>query len=1191
MSVNIGSPVKSSPAIAELSRQNQYMEVIVGADDGNIYGLNFGAFGGPLWSVPAPGMGVPGMKEVQSSPAIAEIDHDGILEIAVGSFDSNLYVLDTGAPVQDSDNDTIADINDNCPYIKNTEQDNNDTDNLGDACDNCPLFPNEGQEDRDSDSAGDVCDSCPDDSLKITPGVCGCNISDSDADNDTVLDCNDACPADPNKWLDRGTCGCGIPDFDSDFDGTMDCNDDCPYDINKTEPGECGCAVADTSTDGDSIVDCIDNCPYDDNEDQTDSDDDGKGDDCDNCVDVSNSNQQNSDSDSYGDACDNCPSISNECQEDDDSDGIGDDCDNCVFCSNENQANFDSDSLGDACDNCPDDTNEAQTDSDSDNVGNVCDNCVNDANSDQADSDSDGLGDVCDNCWDYSNSDQADSDSDDVGDVCDNCIDDSNTNQSDLDSDGLGDVCDNCPSAYNPDQNNSDSGEGTIFYEPFPGTIIEDDTWLYNYETVWSQDDYLEFSADSGIRPYFCTHDQNISVGETARMKINLVSVYQHGGGTSFSSHLYLKSGLGWPRGGDSYVLSFNGPWQGGGIRAYTFSGSGTPTQDKQVLSSFSYDTWYIFEIERVVGGVNVRVYDNTETLLGEDTLSGHPDDMGLRLCLGAADDARIAYFDDVEIIGQGAGSDSYGDACDNCPSISNQDQQDTDNDNIGDVCDTYPYDYDNDAISDNIDNCIETANFNQTNSDSDTLGNVCDNCPVDDNENQADSDGDGIGDVCDNCPVNVNPDQTDADGDEEGDVCDAYPDDYDNDGILYDDDNCPEDKNSGQEDADGDGIGDVCDTYPNDYDNDAIDDNIDNCNETPNFNQTNSDGDALGDACDNCPLIDNEDQLDLDYDEIGDACDNCPTTHNPDQSDSDSNGLGDECDFEMPIILTQGWNLFSASIEPKNRGTDRSILLKKGWNLFGYTGNEPFNWSLAIIDNGIDPIKSVKDAATAGWLQSTIYYYDGAQYRFVPGDEDYLRHNTGYWLYAFQDDLTLILPGAGGALDNNSFDWQESKITSWAETKPVSEAQSAGWLQGTIYYFDENTQYYKLVPGDDEFIYPWRGYWLYSNNDYLTLTIHNHPPRPTIIYPLNASSVSNLVEIVTYDESLENDIGEANVEYSEDEEDWYPIEKNEYNSTDNRWHVLWNTSGLDTGDYYLKTLMVDKAGNQGSAKIQVTVV
>ena len=58
-------------------------------------------------------------------------------------------------------------------------------------------------------------------------------------------------------------------------------------------------------------------------------------------------------------------------------------------------------------------------------------------------------------------------------------------------------------------------------------------------------------------------------------------------------------------------------------------------------------------------------------------------------------------------------------------------------------------------------------------NLDADTLLDVCDNCPSITNQNQIDGDTDGAGDVCDNCPTATNPLQEDFDGDALGDACD----------------------------------------------------------------------------------------------------------------------------------------------------------------------------------------------------------------------------------------------------------------------------------------------------------------------------------------------------------------------------------------------------------------------------------
>ncbi|MBL4939942.1 MAG: thrombospondin type 3 repeat-containing protein, partial [Lutibacter sp.] len=177
--------------------------------------------------------------------------------------------------------------------------------------------------------------------------------------------------------------------------------------------------------------------------------------------------------------------------------------------------------------------------------------------------------------------------------------------------------------------------------------------------------------------------------------------------------------------------------------------------------------------------------------------------------------------------------------------------------------------DDDNDGVLDVIDNCPTIPNADQADTDGDGIGDVCDD----------DDDNDGILNEVDNCPTIANEDQLDTDGDGEGDACD---DDDDGDGILDVDDNCPLISNSDQLDVNNNGIGDVCE----DTDGDGVFDNIDNCLQISNPDQLDTDGDGIGDVCDddddndgildvddNCPLISNSDQLDVNNNGIGDVC------------------------------------------------------------------------------------------------------------------------------------------------------------------------------------------------------------------------------------------------------------------------------------------------------------------------------
>jgi hypothetical protein len=84
-------------------------------------------------------------------------------------------------------------------------------------------------------------------------------------------------------------------------------------------------------------------------------------------------------------------------------------------------------------------------------------------------------------------------------------------------------------------------------------------------------------------------------------------------------------------------------------------------------------------------------------------------------------------------------------------------------------------HDGDYDGVPEPYDNCPTVPNHDQLNSDSDSFGDACDNCPDVANPGQEDLDGDGVGDLCDNCPEVENPNQNDMDGDGLGDVCDTY--------------------------------------------------------------------------------------------------------------------------------------------------------------------------------------------------------------------------------------------------------------------------------------------------------------------------------------------------------------------------------------------------------------------------------
>ncbi len=174
----------------------------------------------------------------------------------------------------DTDQDTVADGGDNCPFIANTDQADFNANSIGDVCedsdndtvndnlDNCPSIANTDQADFNTNNSGDVCE---------------------DSDNDTVNDNLDNCPSIANTdQADFNTNNSGDVCEDSDNDTINDNLDNCPSiantdqaDFNTNNSGD----VCE-DTDNDTVNDNLDNCPLISNVQQTDTDNDNKGDAC-----------------------------------------------------------------------------------------------------------------------------------------------------------------------------------------------------------------------------------------------------------------------------------------------------------------------------------------------------------------------------------------------------------------------------------------------------------------------------------------------------------------------------------------------------------------------------------------------------------------------------------------------------------------------------------------------------------------------------------------------------------------------------------------------------------------------------------------------------------------------------------------------------------------------------------------------
>ena len=110
-------------------------------------------------------------------------------------------------------------------------------------------------QDSDNDGVIDIYDQCPETPIGEVVDEYGCPLSQLDSDDDGVTDDTDECPDTP-EGSEVNEIGCA----DTDEDGVNDNSDNCPNTQIGFDVDVNGCALYEKDSDQDGLTDDIDQC-------------------------------------------------------------------------------------------------------------------------------------------------------------------------------------------------------------------------------------------------------------------------------------------------------------------------------------------------------------------------------------------------------------------------------------------------------------------------------------------------------------------------------------------------------------------------------------------------------------------------------------------------------------------------------------------------------------------------------------------------------------------------------------------------------------------------------------------------------------------------------------------------------------------------------------------------------------------
>lgn len=244
---------------------------------------------------------------------------------------------------------------------------------------------------------------------------------------------------------------------------------------------------------------------------------------------------------------------------------------------------------------------------------------------------------------------------------------------------------------------------------------------------------------------------------------------------------------------------------------------------------------------------------------------------------------------------------------------------------------------------------------------------------------------------------------------------------------------------------------------------------------------------------------------------------------------------IGVSATYMASYPLSQGWNSFGLWNNSCKETGDITINLANSssgaYNLLGYSSDIDCDVDDIIFRKEDGSELTYQDAKDNSWI-SAMNYTNASLNQAGIGEPTTLSKYQSYWIKSYLA-VNMTYPNVGGCKEpyNYGYEWKELRFFNGTDELNVTDADDAGWIFNEvnkyILYRDPATGWETVCGSagrgglcDNTTLFPWQGYFIYSNYDNITLIFNNQtiPPPTEYQYYARVNKNGNTIKEYQFD-------------------------------------------------------------------------